>query len=94
MTAIIKEESKVLAVIPTSTWEPKATDRCDRCGQASRAYTRATLGDLELMLCGHHTHQYETTLIASGWNMDIRLEILEEECRKYKTVSVEDSDNA
>lgn len=93
MTATINDEKTLVAPSKT-TWEPKATDRCDRCGEASRAYTRATLGELELMLCGHHTHSYETTLIASGWDLDIRLEILEEECRKYKSVSEEDADNA
>lgn len=93
MTATISDE-KTLVKAAKAEWIPKATDRCDRCGEASRAYSRATLGEMELMLCGHHTHQYETTLIASGWDLDIRLDILEEECRKYKSVSNEDADNA
>lgn len=90
MTATIVSEKATETV---STWEPKATDRCDRCS-SSRAYTRATKDGQDLFFCGHHTKLFETTLITSGWDLDIRLDILEEECRKYKAVSIEDADNA
>lgn len=77
--------------IPTkSRWTPNALDRCDRCGQASQAYTRASKGDFELLLCGHHTHQHELALTSDGWTLDIRLDVLEDQAAKYKQVAADD----
>jgi len=77
--------------IPTEPkWEPSALIRCDRCGDASQAYTRATKGDFELVLCGHHTRKHELALASDGWTLDIRLDVLEEQAAKYKQVASDD----
>lgn len=78
---------KNTTVAKAAKWNPDATDRCDSCGGSSRAYTEASKDGKVLYFCGHHTHQYEATLISSGWDLDIRLHILEDECAKYKAVS-------
>ena len=44
------------------TVQPSFTlhDRCDRCG--AQAKTRVVLKAGEILLCGHHTHEYREAL--------------------------------
>ena len=65
-----------------TTWEPRPSDRCDRCNGDSRAYTKADKDEFVLYFCGHHTREYEATLVASGWNLHVRIDILEDQVRK------------
>lgn len=85
MTTESPEATNAQDSLPVPTWTPRATDRCDRC--TSRAYTRAKKDELELFFCAHHTRDYESSLITSGWELQIRLDILESEVHKQKTVS-------
>jgi hypothetical protein len=68
-------------------WVPNAGDRCDRCNGESRAYTKAEKGGLQLFLCAHHTRAFETVLFESGWDLEIRIDVLEAECKKFSTPS-------
>jgi hypothetical protein len=52
-------------VTPTLTTSteipPSAADRCDRCGAQARV--RVVLpGGGDLVFCGHHARQYDTTI--------------------------------
>jgi hypothetical protein len=45
----------------TSPAPPAAGDRCDRCN--AQAKIRVVLpGGGDLVFCGHHAHEYETTI--------------------------------
>lgn len=70
-------------------FNPNGTTQCDRCG-SSRAYVRFIKEDLDLLACGHHASQWELALISSGWSMQDRRDVLEEEVRKYNTVNPDD----
>lgn len=43
-------------------------DRCDRCGVEGMVL--ATLGDLELIFCGHHGREKAILLMAQGFTVD------------------------
>lgn len=73
-------------VAPT-TWKPNSVDRCDRCNGDSRAYSTARKDKLQLFLCGHHTKEYKDQLIAAGWIILDRTDVLDEETRMYKTTT-------
>lgn len=42
---------------------------CDRCGAQARA--RWFKAELELVLCGHHNHEYEQKLNDAGFYIDL-----------------------
>lgn len=68
---------------PKSTWRPNAMDRCDRCNGESRAYTKAEKDGLQLFLCAHHTREFDEILMSLGWDLDVRIDVLDEEVKKY-----------
>lgn len=59
--------------------------RCDACG--AQAYVRVEKDNKDLIFCVHHSRQFEATFITGGWTIDDQSSILEEEVRKYNTVS-------
>lgn len=48
--------------------------RCDRCG--AQAMVRAVLGNLQLLLCGHHAKANIELMIPTGWKFDDQSERL------------------
>lgn len=78
---------KKTAIATKTKWIPAATDRCDRCGESSRAYVRATKGAAELFFCRHHYNDHQAELITQEFEIEDRTDILEDECAKYKAVS-------
>lgn len=78
-------ESAPIPEVIEPAWTPLAADRCDACfGDVSRAYAKAEKGKKQLLFCAHHIREFEAQLIANGWNLHSRLDILEDEVRKYK----------
>jgi hypothetical protein len=44
-----------------------ALDRCDRCG--AQAYVRWTLGDQDIVMCGHHNDKNAAGLKLAGFSI-------------------------
>lgn len=42
---------------------------CDRCGAQAKA--RWVKDEQDLVLCGHHNHEYEEKLSDTGFNIDL-----------------------
>lgn len=78
---------KNTTVAKAAKWNPDARDRCDRCGESSRAYVRATKEAAELYFCRHHYNDHQAQLITQGFEIEDRTDILDDECAKYKAVS-------
>lgn len=50
--------------------------RCDRCG--AQAYTAVAKDDLMLLFCRHHTNKHRGRLVETGWTIDDRTHLLNE----------------
>jgi hypothetical protein len=72
-------ENTLVATAPTAEsnleihYELKMADRCDRCGISSQAFAVAykTIDgkQMEILLCGHHLHESEASLVAQGFSI-------------------------
>lgn len=51
--------------------------RADCC--SAQAWIKAVNGDKELFFCGHHGHNAEAGLIASGWMVTDKTDLLKED---------------
>jgi hypothetical protein len=65
MTTMIDQQP---TVIPALRDLVRYHDRCDRCG--AEGMVLATLGESELIFCGHHGRENSILLLAQGFTVD------------------------